>query len=312
MQKTSKFNIGLALGAGAARGWAHLGVIHALKSMGIVPNIISGCSIGALVGASYACDKHKDLEAWARSLSSWDVFGLMDFSFNKGGLVAGEKVFNAAEAFIGCDNIEDLPIPFGCVTTEMETGREVWLTQGELKYAVSCSCAMPGLMAPRYRDEKWFLDGALVNPVPVSVCRALGADIVIAVNLDSDNGRPTLAKTAKLKAHDSDKSNRDDSAFWRLLGGGKDYINAMADKFNQDDDTAPPGILGVMSASINIMQSRVTRARMAGDPPEVLISPKVGHIGIMDFHCAEESIQEGIRATEQLRPQLEDEVLSRR
>ena len=147
-QHSEPLKIGLALGAGAARGWSHFGVIRALSGIGIKPNIIAGCSIGSLVGASYACNKHNELEDWAKSLSSWDVFGLMDFSFNKGGLVAGEKVFNAAEEFIACQSIEGLPMPFACVTTEMETGKEVWLTRGDLKDAVSCSCAMPGLMAP--------------------------------------------------------------------------------------------------------------------------------------------------------------------
>jgi len=310
---SESLKIGLALGSGAARGWSHLGVIAALKEMGIEPNVIAGCSIGSLVGAAYACNKHQQLEEWAKSLSSWDVFGLMDFSFSKGGLVAGEKVFNAAEAFIACESIEELAVPFGCVTTEMETGKEIWLTRGDLKDAVSCSCAMPGLVAPRYRNDKWLLDGALVNPVPVSICRALGADVVIAVNLNSDTGRPMLSKPAQeLEVRQQDTDKPDDTGFWRLLGGGKDYINDMMARFNQGDQIAPPGMLGVMSTSINIMQSRLTRARMAGDPPEVLISPKLGDIGVMDFHLASECIEEGKRVTQLLAPQLEEEVLSKR
>lgn len=311
MAKAEKPKVGLALGAGAARGWSHFGVIRALKSMGIEPNVIAGCSIGSLVGASYACDKHHELEAWAKSLSSWDVFGLLDFSLNKGGLVAGEKVFNTAEEFIRCEKIEDLPIPFACVTTEMETGREIWLTKGDLKDAVSCSCAMPGLMAPRFRNERWLLDGALVNPVPVSICRALGADVVIAVNLNGDQGHPMLSKPEISQTPQTATESREDSGFWRLLGGGKDYINEMVTRLNKGDDATPPSILGVMSTSINIMQSRLTRARMAGDPPEVLLSPKLGDIGIMDFHRAEECIAEGVRVTELLYPQLEEEILSR-
>ena len=171
----------------------------------------------------------------------------------------------------------------------------------------------PGSWRPRYRNGKWLLDGAIVNPVPVSVCRALGADVVIAVNLNSDSGKPVLTKPEVLPETQAQEENSEseDNGFWRLLGGGKDYINNMMTKFNQGDDMAPPGILGVMSTSINIMQARLTRARMAGDPPEVLISPKLGNIGVLDFHRAAECIEEGERVTKLMQPQLEEEVLSR-
>ena len=304
-----KLKVGLALGSGAARGWSHLGVIQALHDMGIHPNVISGCSIGSLVGAAYACGKIEELTDWARGLSSWDIFGLMDFSLNSGGLVAGEKVFNAAEEFISCEEISGLSIPYGCVTTDMETGKELWLTQGNLKDSVSCSCAMPGLMAPKARDGKWLLDGALVNPVPVSLCRALGADVVIAVNLNSDNVRRSVLTTQEEPASESEKTTEKDSGFWRLVGGGKDYINDMASKFKRGEGPGSPGILGVMSTSINIMQDRLTRARMAGDPPEVLLSPKLGDIGIMDFHRADECIAEGYRVTEKMQSHLKEEIL---
>ncbi|GDY27384.1 patatin [Agarivorans sp. Toyoura001] len=302
--------IGLALGSGAARGWSHLGVILALREMGIQPHIVSGCSIGALVGAAYACHRVDKLTDWALSLSSWQVFNLMDFSLYRGGLLTGEKVFNAAEQYIGSDRIEQLDIPFGAVATELESGKEIWLQKGSVRDAVRSSCAMPGLMAPYRLNDQWLVDGAVVNPVPVSLCRAMGADVVIAVNLNNDKSRIALLDDDlnETLSHNENPSNQ---PFWRLLGGGKDYLNSMLSNLKQQNSNRSPGMIGVMSTSINIMQERLTRTRMAGDPPDILLSPKLGDIGIMDFHRAEEAISEGKRVTELMRPQIEEELFYR-
>ncbi|MEE1672393.1 patatin-like phospholipase RssA [Agarivorans aestuarii] len=309
MTGKSELKIGLALGSGAARGWSHLGVIMALQDMGIRPHIVSGCSIGALVGAAYACQRIDKLHEWALSLSSWQVFNLMDFSLYRGGLLTGEKVFNAAEKYIGSDKIEQLAIPFGAVATELESGKEIWLQKGKVRDAVRASCAMPGLMAPYRLKDQWLVDGAVVNPVPVSLCRAMGADMVIAVNLNNDKSRIALTDHP-LELNEQD-SNANEQPFWRLLGGGKDFLNSMLSNLKQPNNTRSPGMIGVMSTSINIMQERLTRTRMAGDPPDILLSPKLGDIGIMDFHRAEEAIAEGKRVTELMRPQIEEELFYR-
>ncbi|WP_432453242.1 MULTISPECIES: patatin-like phospholipase RssA [unclassified Agarivorans] len=303
MAKRKDRVIGLALGSGAARGWAHLGVILALREMGIRPHLVAGCSIGALVGAAYACQRVDQLTNWALGLSSWQVFNLMDFSFYKGGLLTGEKVFNAAEQYIGRSNIEQLSIPFGAIATELGSGKEVWLQQGRVRDAVRSSCAMPGLMAPYQLNNQWLVDGALVNPVPVSLCRAMGADVVIAVNLNSDKSHLNNFDD-ELK----DSTSEPDQPFLRLLGGGKEFLTSMLASIKQNNDDRSPGMIGVMSTSINIMQERLTRARMAGDPPDILLNPKLGSISVMDFHRAEEAIQEGRRVTELLQPHIEEEL----
>jgi NTE family protein len=181
-----QIKIGLALGAGSAKGWAHIGVINALKKLGIEVDIVAGCSVGALVGAAFASHRLPVMEQWVRSFSYWDVIRLMDFSWQRGGLLRGDRVFTAVGQLLKVNDIAECALKFGAVTTNLSTGRELWLTEGDIHQAIRASCSMPGLLAPVWADGYWLVDGAVVNPVPVSLCRALGADIVIAVDLQHD------------------------------------------------------------------------------------------------------------------------------
>ena len=181
-----KLKIGLALGAGAARGWSHIGTIKALQRAGIEIDIVAGCSIGALVGAAFACNRLPVLEKWVSSFSNWDVLRLMDLSWRRGGLLRGERVFNRFRQVLPGSDIERCDRRFAAVATNLSTGRELWFTEGDLHQAVRASCSMPGLMSPVMHNGYWLVDGAVVNPVPVSLARALGADIVIAVDLQHD------------------------------------------------------------------------------------------------------------------------------
>lgn len=181
-----KMKIGLALGSGAARGWSHIGVIKALKQTGIDIDIVAGCSIGSLVGAAYACNKLSALEQWVCSFRYWDVLRLMDVSWGRGGLLRGERVFNHYRDIMPVTDFDHCSRRFGAVATNLSTGRELWFTEGDLHLAVRASCSMPGLMSPVEHNGYWLVDGAVVNPVPVSLTRALGADIVIAVDLQHD------------------------------------------------------------------------------------------------------------------------------
>src|SRR5260221_8676534 len=182
----SDFRIGLALGSGVARGWAHIGVLRALGRMGIKPDIVCGTSIGALVGGVYLGGRLDELENWARQLNKMRLSRLFDFQFGSGGLIARRRILQIFDHELRDRTIEDLPAPFSCVTPQFGTGHEVWLQSGNLLEATRASYALPGLFPPVKIDGRWLLDGALVNPVPVSVCRALGARIVIAVNLNAD------------------------------------------------------------------------------------------------------------------------------
>ena len=284
--------IGLALGSGAARGWAHIGVIAALEKEGIRPDVVCGCSIGALVGAAYVSGKVVELGEWVSSLEWHDVVGLLDLSF-RGGLIRGEKVLSYCAQHFFADDFDAVDRPFACVATELASGREVWLRDGKLPDAVRASIALPGLFSPVERNHRVLVDGGLVNPVPVSLCRALGADIVIAVELGSGlvgrgHGK-TLAKTI-LPAEEGLAS--------RLLG--KIGIGNGA----PDEADSLPSLADVIASSINIMQMRIARSRLAGEPADVLISPRVAQLEMMEFHRAKEAIDEGHEAVARARTTL--------
>ena len=178
--------IGLALGGGAARGWAHIGVLKALAAAGIKPDVIAGTSIGAVVGGCYAAGHLEALEGFARQLTRRRVFGYLDFNFTGTGLISGQRLCERLDKHLGDRAIEDLDCRFTAVATEIGSGHEVWLSRGRLVDAVRASYALPGVFRPVKINGRWLFDGALVNPIPVTVCRALGASYVIAVNLNFD------------------------------------------------------------------------------------------------------------------------------
>src|SRR3954453_1989992 len=178
--------IGLALGGGAARGFAHIGIVRTLVAHGIIPNVVVGTSIGAVVGGAYASGHLDAVEEWARSLQPRSVFSYLDIRLNGSGLIGGAKLAAEIEATMGHNLIEDLPVKFATVATEVRTGHEIWLTHGPMVDAMRASYALPGIFSPVLVGDRWLVDGALVNPVPVSAARALGAEIVIAANLSSD------------------------------------------------------------------------------------------------------------------------------
>ena len=285
--------IGLALGAGGARGWAHIGAIRALNAQGVRPDIVCGTSMGSLVGAAYAAGELERLEEWALSLGWRDVFGLMDFSW-RGGLLRGKKLFEFMRARFGLQDIDSLPMPYGAVATELGTGREVWLRHGHVLDAVRASIAIPGVFAPVLRDGELLVDGALVNPVPVSMCRALGADLVIAVDLG----------WAKLGYYRERARDREDAADHGKPGWWSRFLPARADEANGESPDMPSA-LGVFFSSFDIMQVRVGRSRLAGEPADALITPILPDFAMMDFHRAREAIDEGKAAAERARPVLE-------
>lgn len=186
MKSAPNRKIGIALGSGVARGWAHIGVLNVLLREGIKPDVISGTSIGALVGAAYAANRLAEIEDFARSLTRTRMFNLMDLKFGGSGLFSGNKLARKLEEKFGDLQIEDLEKTFVAVASELYGGHEVWMRDGPLINAVRASYALPGIFEPRQIDGRWLIDGALVNPVPVSVCRALGARTIIAVGLNTD------------------------------------------------------------------------------------------------------------------------------
>jgi NTE family protein len=285
--------IGLALGSGSARGWAHIGVIRALAEMDIVPDLVSGTSIGSLVGAAYCSGHLDDLEAWVRSMTRMDVASYLDISLLRGGgAVKGERLVEELRSRIGEPKIEDLTRPFAAVATNLATGQEVWFRDGSLLHAVRASISIPGLFTPARVGEDWLVDGGLVNPVPVSLCRAMGADIVIAVNLNGGMLGRYARDSGSSPGGEEEAGSNSESTLDRLSEELRARTNNFLSRLFEGED-ARPGLFDVLAASINIMQDRVTRSRMAGDSPDIALAPRLSHLGLMEYHRGEEAIAEG-------------------
>jgi len=293
----SKPTIGIALGGGAARGWAHIGVLKTLVAAGLEPDIVAGTSIGAVAGACYVTGRLTALEDFACTLTRRRIFGFLDINFAGSGLITGQRLNARLEQHLREFTIEQLERKFIAVATELGTGHEVWLNKGSLVNALQASFALPGIFRPVQINGRWLIDGALVNPIPVSVCRAHGARIVIAVNLSND----IFSKGAVI---------HDQGAFGDALAlagtvegtelvgtNGRAAVHLLHRQIFGRTNGAP-GMSAVMMDAINITQDRIARSRLAGDPPDITIGPKLGDIGLFDFHRACEAIELGARAAE--------------
>lgn len=283
--------LALALGGGAARGWAHIGVLRALDEAQIPIRMIAGTSIGALVGGCYLAGKLDELEDFACGLTPRRIVGLLDISLRGSGLISGYRLAERMGEHLTGLRIEDLNRPLVCISTEITTGHEIWLSRGPMIDAIRASYALPGIFEPVKIGKRILVDGALVNPVPVSVCRAFEADAVVAVNLSSDSfGRGTVVRDVS-----SDETLLPDDLetvppITKFAGLGNAAIVKLGKAL---------GLTGVMVESFNIIQDRITRSRLAGDPPDISIIPKVGEIGLAEFHRAEEAIKLGYEGTQE-------------
>jgi len=286
--KPHRPRVGLALGSGSARGWAHVGVIRALEQAGIRPDLVCGTSIGALVGAVYAAGELDRFEQWLLGMRVMDVIGFMDVSLG-GGMLKGERVMEFVRRNFVDRPIEELAMPFAAVATALHTGAEVWLRDGSTVDAVRASIALPALFTPVLRDGMTLVDGGLVNPVPVSLARAMGADIVIAVDLGSD----------KLDHHlpEDPWVEEASSPFGEWVRKLHENVGGLIPTHSPNEPRLP-SMHDVMASSIHIMQVRISRSRMAGEPPDVIVSPRLGYIHLLDFQRAKEAIEEGKRAVE--------------
>lgn len=304
-----KTKIGIALGGGAARGWAHLGVLRALFKAGIKPDIVAGTSIGAVVGGCYVADKLEALEEFALGLTRRRVFGYLDFNMAGSGLITGQRLRHQLETHLGEQLIEDLRYPFTAVATEIGTGNEVWLSRGRLVDAMRASYALPGIFRPMNINGRWLFDGALVNPVPVTVCRALGANYVIAVHLNADMGGRG-AVLPHIVAESVNAAQAEENAAPKGKNGRAALKLIQRQLFGRGENI--PGISTVMFDAFNIVQDRIARSRLAGDPPDAMITPKLAGVGPFDFHRADELIRRGTTAAEREIDDIVREVEVRR
>lgn len=289
--------VGLALGSGSARGWSHIGVIRALTEAGVQVDCVSGTSIGALVGAVYAAGKLDVLEAWALQLEWKQILSFMDVVLPKSGLIDGRKVADLVRQHVPVENIEKLPIPFGAVATDLRMGQEVVLRKGDIIEAVRASISLPGIFTPVEKDHAFLIDGGLVNPLPVSTARDMGADFVIAVDLNSDSmprKRPRPSTVGIRRGLGVGEEHPLAHSLWEKISA-LDLSMIMQIRTWLEPNSSPD-IFEVMSSSIWIMQAQITRSNLNTHPPDLLIQPKLGHINLMEFHRAEEAIAEGYRA----------------
>ncbi len=304
--------VGLALGGGSARGWAHIGVLRVLNEAGIHPDIIAGTSIGAVVGGCYVAGELDALENFARELTRRKVLGFLDFNLSGSGLLHGQRLNEVLEARLKGVAIESLARKFVAVATEIGTGHETWLARGNIVDAIRASYALPGIFKPVCVDGRWLFDGALVNPIPVSVCRALGARYVIAVNVNTDVcGRGTVVSHLEaLPPPDPMPEPLEEEG--GLLARNRRAVKKLLQRqfFGRSDNG--PGISRVMMEAFNIVQDRIARSRLAGDPPDAIIAPKLPAFGLFDFHRAEAMIQCGVTAAKREIDDIKREISSRR
>ncbi len=289
--------VGLALGSGSARGWSHIGIINELKDNGIIPDVVCGSSIGALVSASYVAGNLDKLETWVCSLKKLDVVRFFELNTSFSGFINKDRLHYFLKQFVADENvlIENLSRRFGAVATDLETGREVWLTKGSILKAVWSSMSLPGLFPAIKYNNDWLIDGGVVNPVPVSLCRALGADMIIAVNLNGN----IVGKHLKNRKKNLKKENGIVTKITDLVAS---YTSPIFSRTKVEEQ--PPGLFESIASSINIMQDRITKSRMSGDPPEILICPKLAHIALLEFYRAEEAIEKGREAVKKMLPEI--------
>lgn len=294
--------IGLSLGSGMARGFAHIGVLNALMRHGIQPSIITGTSMGAVVGACYLAGRLPALEEWARELNRVKILSYLDLRVRSAGLIGGKRLKKMLYGHFQDINIEDLPHPFIAIAADLVTGHEVWLRKGSLIEAMTASFALPGIFPPVERNGRLLVDGALVNPVPIAPAQAMGARMTIGVDLNTDiigkavkpgESFPTVAGFDLFDEKDVplEEQKKHKSGVARRLFSRKKHS---------------PSLFGVMVSALGIMQDRMTRSRLAGDPPDIHIKPKIGHIGLLEFEKAEELIALGDEAGEKAIPDIKE------
>ena len=289
--------IGFVLGAGSARGWAHIGVLRALTEEGIKPDFIAGCSVGALVGAAFAAGRLDQLEAWALALDWKRMLRLADFGL-RGGLIRGRRMREVFREQFVERSFSELPVQFAAVATDLHSGQEVWLREGKVSDAISASIAVPGLFQPVLYEDRFLVDGSVVNPIPVSLCRAMGADIAVAVDLGTDLVGRYVRDDDRAPTQTAPQGFM--SRFLSRYG--------RASEREAEPQPAAPSLMETLMGSINIMQLRIARSRLAGEPPDVLITPRLGHLGLLDYHRAEVAIAEGREAVARALPAIRNAI----
>ena len=294
MWRKKNKKIGLALGSGSARGWAHIGAIEAIEEAGIPIHYVAGTSIGAFVGAVYATGDLDSLKQFALQMDWKKVISYFDVVFPKSGFMDGKKVHDLFSIHTDAKTFEEFKIPVKMIATDLKTGKKVVIDSGNIIEGIRASVSVPGVFTPVRRGDKWLVDGGLVDPVPVSVVRNMGADFVIAVDLNSDLINHDYKPEKQTSLEKIPKKERNELML-RISAQYNTAENAVKAKINRwfSGSTKSPNIIDVMGTSLGIMQEQISRINLAMDPPDILIQPRLGDLKMFDFDQAERSIREG-------------------
>jgi NTE family protein len=295
----TSYKVGLVLGSGSSRGWAHIGAIEALQDAGIPIHLVAGCSVGAFVGAIFASGGLEQLKQYVIDMDGESMFSFSDLTFIRSGLLDGDNKLK--ELFCMHSDkktFDQLEIPLKVVAADMHSGDQVVLDSGNLLKALRASLSFPGLFAPVYHKTRWLIDGGVVDPVPVGVARAMGADIVIAVNLDSELVSRKRHQKAEAIPEIPPLPVRNE--FLKNLAARYDVMEKTIRKRlerQKKKEPKPPGTRQVINAAIQLMQDRITRVNFAVNPPDILITPRLGDLKMLDYDQVEHAIEEGYIAT---------------
>ena len=304
--RSRRRSIGIALGAGGARGLAHIGVLKALTRAGIPIDAIAGTSSGALVGAAYAAGQLENFEERVRALEWTDVAAMWDPIWPRSGLMSGKRAADRLSGFIGDWKIQDLAIPFAAVSVDLMTGDEILIERGKVADAIRASISIPGVFVPHREGQRMLVDGAVRNPVPVSALDHFDVDLRIAVNLHPTPVReiPPLPSASRRRRRSSLATRASEaietglSRFRKL--DRKQSRTRVRERLDADDAQADtPNLFEIMTATMSIIEYELARHRLALDPPDVLIAPEVKGVRSFEFHKAAEAIDAGERAVDE-------------
>lgn len=309
MSRNHDLVVGLALGSGSSRGFAHIGIIKELVENGVIPQVVCGTSVGALIAASWVTGTMDDLENWARQLTKFRMARFLDINARFAGFIDENRFNKFLDQYVANDNvlIEDCRPTYGAISTELMTARERWLTKGSLKEAVWASMSLPGLFPPRRYEGEWHVDGGLVNPVPISLCHALGANFVIAVNLNGDIVGKHLVRMEKAETTQNAAEGSPEASVsftQRLSNLTREYAGSLLPA-TENTAEQTPSVINTVAAAVNITQDRITRSRMAGDPPDILLVPRLAQIGLLELYRAPEAIEEGRQCVQRMLSEIE-------
>ncbi len=286
-----KTTVSLVLGSGGARGLTHIGIIRYLEENGYQITSVAGSSMGALVGGIYAAGKLKEYTAWVRGINKLDILRLLDISLVGGGFVKGDKIIGTLRELIGDRLIEDLPIPFTAVASNIVNGKEVWLSKGPLFDAIRASIAIPLFFTPFELNGEELLDGGILNPVPIAPTFKDNTDLTIAVNLGA---QPDEAYERK-----EEKIQDDDSPLSFIQKTIKGFIENL-----QDEPRQKPQIkldmYDIINQSLDAMQGTIARQKLAAYPPDILIDIPRNICGTLEFDRADEMIDYGYQRTKEV------------